>query len=178
MLIERLFKKIDMRILIGIIAIVLAGLFFFKWFIIVFLFIAALIVSFVIGKSNMRSIGIELVAFTTIITGFLYGATAGIIIGLVLIIFHLVISGFFGIYILWTIPEYSFIGYLAAAMSTQPISSVGIILVLGINIFSTMISFALFRGNVIKHLPWVLTNIIFNVILFMFGAPLLVNFLR
>lgn len=176
---QKFLEQLDLKIVLVIAAILIGIFFFFSWLLVLALVVASIVVSFIVGKSRIRNIGFELVAFAAIITGFAYGATAGIIIGLILIVFHLAVAGFFGVYVIWTIPEYGLMGYLASTMAaSQSITSIGIILVVGINIVNIIITASVFRSHSIKHLPWVLTNILFNAILFIFLAPSLVQVLH
>ncbi len=178
-LLQRFLENLDLKIILAIAAIVIGIFFFFSWLLVISLIVATMLVSFIVGKMRIRNIGIELVAFTAILTGFLYGTTAGIVVGLILIVFHLVMGGFLGEYIIWTIPEYALMGYLASIMAlSQSITSIGMILVIGINIINIIITAAIYRGRVANHFPWVLTNILFNAALFIFLAPSLVQILH
>ena len=176
--IASLFEKLNLKILITIVIFLVLVVFFLNWLIIVALIIASIAISFFVTKyQGLRNFGIELIALTTIITGYVYGATAGIVLGLVLIVFHLVIGGFLGIYIIWTIPEYVALGYLASIMTSMPIATVGIILVLGLNITNMVLTSVIFGARAASHLPWAITNIILNVPLFLFLAPVIVQIL-
>ncbi|MBI4894939.1 MAG: hypothetical protein HY831_00455 [Candidatus Aenigmarchaeota archaeon] len=176
---QKFLENLNLKIVLIIAAILVGIFFFFSWLLVLSLVIASIIVSFVVGKSHIRNIGLELVAFTAIITGFIYGATAGIAVGLILIVFHLAVAGFFGVYVIWTIPEYGLMGYLAATLAaSHSITFIGLSLVIGINVVNMIITASLFRGHSAKHLPWVFTNILFNAILFIFLAPNLVQILH
>jgi hypothetical protein len=173
-----LLERLSLKIIIVAIVMLILVVFFLNWLVVVGLMITAMAISFLVTKyQGLRNFGIELIALTTIITGYVYGATPGIAVGLVLIIFHLVIGGFLGIYIIWTIPEYAAIGYLASIMTTMPIATVGIILVLGINTVNMVITSIVFGANAARHLPWALTNLLLNIPLFLFVAPVIVQIL-
>ena len=178
-IISKFLQELDIKMAIAIIVIVIGILFFFNWLIIILLISITAIVSFALGRAHIRHLGIEFVAFTTIITGFVYGATAGLIIGFTLIILHLALAGFFGLYVVWTIPEYTAMGYIASIMAaTQSITIIGITLVIGVNVLNMIITFILFRENSAKHIPWVVTNILFNILLFIFLAPPITGILK
>ena len=178
-LLSAILEKINLKVMLIIALLLITALFFFNLLVVLSLIIVSLAISFLVGKSRIiRHIGIELVAFTTIITGVVYGGGISILIGLILIIFHLAMSGYFGTYVIWVVPEYTLMGYVASLMTTMSITSVGLAIVIGISVLNMFFTFLVFRENVIRYLPWVMTNIIFNAVLFFFLAPPLVQVLQ
>ena len=135
----------------------------------------AFILSFLIQKSGLRIIGIELVTFIAVITGYAYGAFIGIAIALVLIVFHLLVSGYFGIYFAWVIPEYPIAAYIASAMSGQNIIYVGVFITIALNVANIIFTAIAYRQNLGKHLPFAMGNILFNMALFIFVGQFVVD---
>jgi len=166
------------RLLIIIGIILLAAMLATKLFVISLLVILSFAISFMIGKFQLRILGIELVTFLTVIAGYVYGPTAGIIIGLVLITFHLVISGYFGVYYAWVIPEYAAAGYLASQWTSQPIGMLGmtiLILLIAVNIFLTMIFTKQELGS---YIPYTIMQVMFNAFIFFVVGPSVVGILQ
>ncbi len=138
----------------------------------------AFILSFFIQRFGLRMIGIELVTFVSVVAGFVYGPFVGITIALVLIIFHLLVSGYFGIYFAWVIPEYPIAAYIASTMTGQGIISVGILIVIGLNVINIFLTAIAYRQNIGKYFLYAVTNVLLNVILFMAAGQLVVDILR
>jgi len=165
------------RLLIIVGIILLAAMLATKLFVISLLVILSFVISFLIGKFQLRILGIELVTFLAVVGGYVYGPTTGIILGLVLITFHLVISGYFGVYYAWVIPEYAVAGYLAAQWSSQPIGMLGmtiLILLIAVNIFLTLIFTKQEIGN---YIPYTIMQILFNAFMFFVIGPSVVGIL-
>ena len=125
----------------------------------------SLLLSFAIGQWNIKSIGLELVTFITVLSAMSYGTLAGAIIGLVLIVFHIAIPHYSGAYVIWVIPEYALAAILANILSGNA-ASVGITVTLALNAINILFTFIAYKPNLAKYLPYAFTNIIFNVILF------------
>ena len=126
---------------------------------------ASLLVSFAVGKLRIKSIGIELVTFITVISALAYGTVAGAIIGLALIIFHLAIPQYMGAYVIWVIPEYALASVLAVALAGS-VAQTGIIVTIILNAINVLLTFIVSREYLPRYLPYAATNIIFNIILF------------
>ena len=166
------------RLLIITGIILLAAMLATKLFVISLLVILSFAISFLIGKFQLRILGIELVTFLTIIGGYVYGPTVGIILGLVLITFHLVISGYFGVYYAWVIPGYGAAGYLAALWSSQPIGMLGmtiLIILVAVNILLTLI---FTRQEIGSYIPYTIMQILFNAFMFFVIGPTVVGILQ
>ncbi len=138
----------------------------------------AFILSFLIQKSGLRIIGVELVTFIAVIAGYVYGPFIGIVISIVLIVFHLLVSGYFGIYFAWVIPEYPVAAYIASTMSGQGIIYAGVFITVALNIANIIFTAIAYRQNLGKHIPFALGNIVFNIVLFTVAGQLIVDAIR
>ena len=139
-----------------------------KLFVLAVLMGASLALSFLVGTYQMsKSFGIELVVFTAILAGFAFGPTMGAIVGFILIVTHLVIGHFAaGAYILWVVPMYTALGFIAGTVSGFDFVTLGIFMTIGVNAISIFITAVTYVQNLGNYLPYSITNIIFNVILF------------
>lgn len=139
-----------------------------RFFIIATLMATSLAISFLIGTYQAsKSFGIELVTFTAILTGFAFDPTMGAVVGFILIVTHLIIGQFAaGFYVLWVIPLYTALGFLAGTLGGFDFVTLGVAMTLGINIISIFITAFIFMQNLANYLPYSITNIIFNLILF------------
>ena len=162
-------------LIIGII--LLLALFVTQLFLISALIIISFLLSFLIGKFQLRMLGIELVTFIAVITGYVYGAFIGIAIALVLITFHLLVSGYFGIYFAWVIPEYAVAAYVASLMVGQNIVFLGISIAVALNLANIILTAIAYRQNLGKHMPYAITNIAFNIALFALAGQFVVDVL-
>lgn len=126
---------------------------------------ASLLVSFAVGKLRIKSIGIELVTFITVISALAYGTAAGAIIGLALITIHIAIPQYMGAYVIWVIPEYALAAVLVSAIGGS-VASAGIIVTLVLNAINVLLTFIVSREHLPRYLPYAATNVIFNIILF------------
>lgn len=129
------------------------------------LIVASLLLSLAVGKLRIKAIGLELVTFITVISSLAYGPLAGAIIGLALIIFHIAIPQYTGAYVIWVIPEYA-LAAVAASIISGNIASAGIAVTLLLNAINVLLTFVVYREHLFRYLPYAITNVIFNVILF------------
>lgn len=134
-------------------------------FVISLLIGASALLSLAIGKLRIKVVGLELVTFITVLSALAYGPAAGAVIGLVLIIFHLAIPQYSGAYVAWVIPEYVLAAILATAISGS-VGFVGIAVTLILNAINIFLTFLVYKEHLPKYLPYAVTNVIFNVILF------------
>ena len=160
------------RALIVIVSIILLALFlvFGPSFILMMIIISSIVLSYTMGTLHIKGIGIELVLLTSIITGLQYGSMAGAVIAFLLITIHMLSTQHVNVYLLWVIPAYAVVGYLAGS-TEMSIARFGIFATLGLNAFNLLITALIFRANVGKFLPFAITNIFFNTFLFLFIAP-------
>jgi len=144
-----------------------------KFFLLVVLIVMSLAISYFIGTFQMsKSIGIELVMFTTVLAGFAFGSTTGAVIGLILIITHLIIGHFAaGLYVLWTVPIYIALGVLAGTLTGFDFVTLGIYMTIATNALSIILTAITFPQNLGNYIPFSITNIIFNLILFSQFGP-------
>lgn len=156
-------------------AILVTALILQKFFLIFMLMILSLIISFFIGMFQMsKSIGIELVTFTTILAGFAFGPSWGIAIGLVLIILHFTLGHFAaGPYVLWVVPSYALIGFLAGTITGLDFVTMGVYMTIGLNAFNLFATITTYSQNLGNYLPFSITNILFNLILFNQIGPII-----
>lgn len=122
--------------------------------------------SFIVNTLNLRTIGLELVTFVGVLAGVKYGPLTGFLISLALISYHMLAGGFFANYLLWVIPAYSLAGLFAGFFPAMEISTLGIYLTVGINLNNTIWTAVASPGYLPKYMIFVVTNVIFNFILF------------
>lgn len=158
-------KKIIRYIkILGILALLFA---IFKGVFILFLLIAlSFSMSFVVNTLNLRSIGLELVTFVAVLSGMKYGPWIGLLISLVLISYHMLAGGFFANYLMWVIPAYSLAGLIAGFFPATDVTTLGIYVTFGININNTIWTALTSPGYLPKYMIFVVTNIVFNMLLF------------
>lgn len=164
------------RTLIAIVSITLLALFllFGSSFVLIILILASLGLSYFMGLWKLKSIGIELVLLISIVTSMSYGSVAGAIVAFLLITIHMIATQHINVYLLWVIPGYAVVGYLAGTTELS-ITSFGLLAALGLNAFNLVLTALVFRANVAKFMPFALTNVIFNAALFLYVAPLIMS---
>jgi hypothetical protein len=171
-------RKIGLRGALIIAFVLAAALLVTKMFVLTVLVVAAFLLTLFIRTFHLRMFGIELVTFLTILAGYLYGPDTGMLVGMVSILFHLIGSGyFFGLYYMWVVPSYVIIGMLAGLWSAEPIDSLGVMLVLTLNGVNLLFTLLLSPSEIGRYIPFALTDILFNVMLFILLAPTLVAIL-
>ncbi len=142
------------------------------------IFVAALIalsiaVSVLMGTAKLKVIGIEFVTFTVVLAGMAYDPMMAAAIGLILISFHLAMTQTFGPYITWVIPEYFFAGILTGIFKGS-VALVGLEILVFINTVSILFTALTFRRNLPIFFVYAVTNIAFNMLLFLsIGQPML-----
>jgi hypothetical protein len=158
--------------LIGIMALLFA---IFKGvFILVILIGLSLSMSYLVNYIKLRNLGIELVTLIAVLVGIKYGSMPAFLITFVLILYHLAAGGFFGTYWFWVIPSYCLAGVIAGFFQAEDISRLGFFLTLGINMITSVFTAIATPGFLPRHLPFAVSNVIFNVILFnLLGKTLL-----
>jgi len=147
--------------------------------IVVLLMVAAIAVAIIVGKFDMNKIGIELVTFTTVISGFLFGPFVGAAVGAVLMTLHFFISGSLGIYIVYAVPTMAIIGLISGypAMATAfggSIVRIGIVLSFVYNLITASLG-TFFLNDPIEEMVWSGSNFIFNVLVFLKFAPIILS---
>lgn len=151
-----------------------------KFFLLVVLVGLSLVISYFIGTYQMsKSVGMELVTFTTVLAGFVFGPTTGAFIGLVLIISHLIIGHFAaGIYVVWVLPLYLAAGVLAGTVSGFDFVTLGLYTALAINGIGIVLTAIAYMQNLGSYIPFAITNVIFNLIVFSQFGPAVISLLK
>ncbi len=135
-------------------------------FVLFVLFGLSLAVSFLVNNFPIRNLGIELVTFIAVLTGWKYGPLPALIITFILITYHMVAGGFLGNYVLWVIPAYCVAALIAGFLPQISIVTLGITITIGINLNNVIFTALTSPGYLPKYLIFVITNILFNVLLF------------
>jgi len=143
-------------------------------FILGLLILASFSMSFVINNLNLRQFGFELVTLVAVLSGMKYGPLPALIISFILITYHMLAGGFFASYLLWVIPAWSIAGLVAGFFPAADISQLGIYITLGINANNVVWTGITSPGYLPKFMVFVVTNIVFNFIIFsVLAKPLL-----
>src|SRR3989344_1098397 len=166
------------QLLLVIIPFLVIGLIFSKAVFVFFMMIATIGLAFaILFMPPLKHIGIELVTFTTILVGFVWGPGTGMTVGLILLILHLLIGRYgMSTYLVWTIPEYIAIGFLAGTMKAVGFVNLGIYLsvaIVGINI---VLTFIFNNAYFFKYLTYAIVNGMFNVSLFLYLGTSILKF--
>ena len=174
-------KKRSIAVLFGLIVLMslIAGV--MGQLVIVLLVVIAIAVAIIIGKFGMNKIGIELVTFTTVLSGFLFGPFVGAAVGAVLLTLHFFISGSLGIYIVYAVPTMTIIGLISgypamAMVFGGSIVKIGIVLSFVYNLITASFG-TFFLNDPIDEMMWSGSNFIFNVLLFIKFAPIILSIL-
>ena len=166
-------KKINPKLIILFVLLLSLMILLRGAIIIPILIIISFSLSFLINNFPIRNVGIELATFIGIIIGRIYGPLWGFISCGSLILIHILAGGFFGIYALWVIPTYAIAGALSGFIKGD-IVSIGIGLSVFINVVEGIFTSIFSPAFLVKHIPYAITNVIFNVILFtLFGNVVL-----
>ena len=175
---KKLNKSRVFQLLLVMIPFLVIGLIFSKAVFIFFMMIATVGLAFgILFMPAFKHIGIELVTFTTILVGFVWGPSTGMTVGLILLILHLII-GRYGLstYLVWTIPEYIAMGFLAGTMKSVGFVNLGIYLSVGIVAINVVLTFIFSNPYFFKYLPYAIGNALFNVLLFLYIGSSVLKF--
>jgi len=129
----------------------------------------SLVTSFAINRIQIRSLGVEFVLFASVMAGMAYGPWAGALTAFALMSFHVAVANYRGPYIIWVIPEYALAGFLAGILQWDPVA-LGISLALMVNGIGLFFTFIFNRGFLGHYLPYAITNVIFNFLVFRAAA--------
>jgi len=149
---------------------VLAGLYALNLFPIFLLVAVSLATSFAINRMHVRSVGVEFVLISSVVAGIAYGPWAGALTALALMSFHVAVANYIGPYIIWVIPEYALAGFLAGMVHWDPVT-LGVSMALMVNAMGLFFTFMFNRGFLGHYLPYAITNVIFNFLVFRAAAP-------
>jgi len=166
------------------------GFFMCMLFMIIFfmtplLFILVLLVmngmlGFFMRPFNTLGIGLELGIFTAVVASCAYGPVVGVTGGLIVLLAKLMMQGSFSMRGFILIPSHIIIGVLAYYIfdpAVVNITSVGIGFTIFHSVFTSILSFFFLGGNLGKIMIFVFTNIPWNMFLFTYFAPKLVQYL-
>ena len=128
----------------------------------------------------MVGIGIEVGVFATVVASCVFGPKVGIIGGLLVLLSKLIFQGMFTPRSLIIIFSHLIIGGLAFLFydaATMNIATVGIGFTIFHAIFVSVLGFFLLGANIGKTGFFLLTNIPWNIFLFMYLGPTMVHYL-
>jgi hypothetical protein len=171
------FSKINKKYILILGILLLLFLLFKKIFLVSILVVSSFFISYVMSNIRIKSIGLELVTLSAVITGKIYGPLMGLIVAFILIIFHFMISGILGVFMLWVVPTYCIVGVFAGIFPINDIVNLGIYLSIFLNIVYLSFTLIFSPGRISKLLPYSITNVIINVILFSTIGKLIVGFI-
>jgi len=166
------------QIILVILPFLLIGLVFSKAVFVFFMIIVAIGLAFaILFFPPLKHIGIELVTFTTILVGFVWGPESGMTVGFFLLILHLIIGRYaLGTYLIWTIPEYIIIGFLAGTMKGFGFATLGMYLSVAIVVINSILSFIFTNPYFYKYLPYAVGNGMFNLVMFYYLGDTILKF--
>jgi len=159
-------KKLLIKIMRIIAILVLLFAVFKGVFVLLVLMLLSLSMSYFVNKLQLRNFGIELVTLIAVLTGMKYGPWTALGITFILILYHLAAGGFFGPYWFWVIPSYCLAGVIAGFFPVANVATLGMYVTIGINIVSTLFTGITSPTFLPKYLPFVISNVIFNILLF------------
>ncbi len=168
-------KKKKLFLIVRGITILLLLLLIFKGIAFLVIIIALSIgLSFIINNFPIRNIGLELVTFIAVLSGLKYGPWIALAITSILITYHLVAGGFLDKYVLWVIPAYCITAIISGFLPYADVVQLGIYATFAININNIVFTALSNPVYLPKYLIYVITNIIFNILLFtLLGRPML-----
>ncbi len=137
-----------------------------KYFVLAFLMIIHIASCIFLKKLKRHHIGIELITFVTVLSGFAYGPKIGAIVGASAMVCDYVFSGRLSYFSLVTVPTYALIGVAAGMLSGMNIVSLGIMMVLFYNIFTSALIFRFLGGDLDKCIRFGVSALIFNLVVF------------
>lgn len=162
--------------LLGMLTVLL--LFLFKktlFFFLIFIGINMLVGFIVRGPLRMLLFGVELSMFSAVLFGVLYGSKAGLLMGLFGSLVMLIFQRRTPLFVIAFIPLYALFGFLAGYFQHVDITLLGILFSLVYGMVSSAIVFFLMGGKLVKCIWFIVTNLVFNVAVFLYVAPVLVR---
>lgn len=117
------------------------------------------------------TIGIEIGIFATVVSSMTHGIKAGIIVGLLVLTAKLLAEGSLSVYSLAIYPSHIIIAIAAGFFSGDNVMAVGIAAAIFHNLFTGFLTFFLLGAPMSKVLSFVSTNMVMNVLLFVYVAP-------
>lgn len=162
--------------LLGMLTVLL--LFLFKkalFFFLIFIGINMLVGFIVRGPLRILLFGVELSMFSAVLFGVLYGSKAGLLMGLFGSLVMLIFQRRTPLFVIAFIPLYALFGFLAGYFQHVDITLLGILFSLVYGMVSSAIVFFLMGGKLVKCVWFIVTNLVFNVAVFLYIAPVLVR---
>lgn len=139
------------------------------------LIVTEIVLSFFLGRMEVRQFGIEIVTMTTVISGALYGPLIGAVVGAVLLSIRFILTKSLGVYVLYCIPMMVVIG----AISGFSVAALGGIAIAGIvlsgiyNLVTASLGTAIIN-DFFQEVVWSGTDFALNALLFWYVAPVIV----
>ncbi len=146
------------------------ALFLTDYAVVASLVMLSVITPLALNRLELKGLGIELVTLTTVVIGIKFGPESGAIAGLLLMATHMISGQFNGAYLLWVIPSYAGIGFVAGIAGME-IAMLGLALTVGANVLFTLLTMAVTPEGVKYFVPHAAGNILFNAVIFTQVAP-------
>ncbi len=160
----------------GIIGMVAAGVFFFTEYVAAALLVAGVaLTAWTVNQLGIKTVGIELTTLSTVLIGAVYGPFIGAVAGFGLILLQVIAGQYTGGYIIWVIPSYAVAGFAAGFFSGRDIFVLGAALTVGMQVVFALLSSVTSLGSLDRYLPYAVTNTGFNLVLFYYFAPLMLE---
>ncbi len=164
----RLYRFIIVAALIGV-----AAYFFTGYVITGILVIGVGVVSWTVNRLGMKQVGVELATLSTVVIGVAYGPIPGSLMGLALIMLQMTAGQYTGSYIVWVIPAYPVAGFIAGTFNGVGIFVLGAGLTAGMQALFAVMTAVTVAGNFPRYFPYAATNVVFNLTMFMYVAPVI-----
>lgn len=161
-------------IALGVLAV---GAFFFMDYLLTTLLVASVgLVAWTMNRmGELKRFGIELTTFATVLIAVVHGPYIGAVTGLGLILLQIVAGQYTGGYIIWVIPSYMFVGCISGVFATTDIFVLGALLTVGMQVFFASMTAVTSLGRLEMYMPYAVTNVGFNLLLFYYLAPILLE---
>lgn len=161
------------RLLLAAAAVSVAVLYFTSYIVTAALVLGVAAVAWTMNRAGMKRVGIELSTLSTVLIGVSYGPVVGAAMGFAVIMLQVTAGQYTGSYIIWVIPSYAVAGLLSGVMSSMDVFVLGMGLTVGMQaIFAALTSFTA-SGRLQAYLPYAVTNVVFNLLVFRYVAPVL-----
>jgi hypothetical protein len=163
-------ERIGYGRIIAVVGLILFTIFFRQYALAIILTLLTALTAALVNFFDLRMFGIELATFSTVIIAKTFGTTAGALAGLFLVLTIMVIGQQVGPYMLWVVPTYAVVGFLAGFLQL-PITQLGIYLTIGMHVVFFGCT-AIFTPKAISNIvTYGAGNILLNVALFTAVAP-------
>lgn len=153
----------------------LTFLFFTDYVVTISVSAASMVLSVIVAKAGTKMFGTEFFTLATVLTAVSFGGIVGGAIGMFLLLFHIAAVQLKGPYLSWVIPSYFFAGLLVPLIHSSNIFVTGVITIIGLQTFYLLMTAVFTPRGVSKFLPYALSNVVFNIVIFKFLAPALIS---